>query len=76
MRQFAWLELYQGMWCLLTDITSESVNASRIWVDKDCAIAELSEEGWTISGPYPNSLSKKLRLGNAYHGYALMRTVY
>jgi hypothetical protein len=75
MRQFAWLESYKGMWYLLTDIKSETVEASRKWADKQEAISELTEEGWTISGQYPNELSEKLNLGNKYQGYALLRTI-
>lgn len=73
MRQYAWLELHKGMWHLLTDIKSESVSASRKWTDRDAAILELKEEGWTISGQYPNQLSDRLNLGDKYQGYALLR---
>ena len=75
-RQFAWLELYKGMWHLLTDIKSESVDASQKWTDRDVAITELLAEGWTISGQYPNWLSDKLDLGNKYQGFGLMRTIH
>jgi hypothetical protein len=73
MRQFAWLELYRGMWHLLTDIESESVKASRKWEDVFAAISELRDEGWTIAGSYPNELSDRMNLGNKYQGYALLR---
>ena len=76
MRQFAWLELYRGMWYLLTDVASETASASRKWIDKDAALTELEEEDWIISGPYPNQLSKKLNLGNKYKGYGQIRTIH
>jgi hypothetical protein len=75
-RQYAWLELYKGMWHLLTDIKSESLDASRKWADKDVAISELIEDGWTVAGKYPNWLSDKLNLGNKFHGYGLIRTIH
>jgi hypothetical protein len=75
-QQIAWLELHGGMWHLLTDVREESVNGSRKWADKKAAISELSEEGWKISGPYPNRLSRKLNLGDRFHGYALMRSIH
>jgi hypothetical protein len=75
MRQFAWLELHKGTWYLLTDIREETIQASRKWTDKDTAISELIEEGWEISGPYPNKLSIMLNLGNKYRGFGLIRTI-
>jgi hypothetical protein len=67
MLQYAWLELNRGMWCLFTDKLKEPV---RKWVNCETALAELREEGWTITGPYP----KKPR--QRFYGYGLMRTVY
>ena len=61
MHQYAWLELHEGMWHLLTDVRSKHNEVSRKWVDKDIAITELMQEGWTITGPYRNWLSIKLK---------------
>jgi hypothetical protein len=76
MRQFAWLELYKGMWYLVVDIASPSTCSSRIWIDKNVAITELEEEGWAVTGQYPNRLSQKLNLGSKYRGYGLIRTIH
>ena len=75
-QQFAWLELHKGRWYLLTDIQREAVSARRKWTDQNAAISELMEEGWTISGFYPNELSKQLNLGDKYQGYLLIRTIH
>ncbi len=76
MRQYAWLETHRGMWYMVTDIASKTANSNRMWIDKNTAISELSEEGWEISGQYPNQLSQKLNLGNKYRGFGLIRTVH
>ncbi len=57
--QFAWLELDGGMWHLLTGIRDEPREAARKWADRDEAFAELREEGWEITGPYPAGLPIK-----------------
>ena len=76
MRQYAWLELNDRIWYLITDIAADTLNASRAWIGRDAAIADLEEEGWIVVGQYPNQLSEKLRLGNKYRGYALTRTIH
>jgi|WetSurMetagenome_2_1015567.scaffolds.fasta_scaffold117438_3 hypothetical protein len=76
MRQYAWLEIHKGIWYMVTDIASPSTSSGRMWIDKETAITELTEEGWIISGKYPNQLSRQLHLGNKYRGYGLMRTIH
>jgi hypothetical protein len=61
---------------LLTDVRSESKEASRKWADKDIALKEPVQEGWAIIGPYPNRLSIKLKIKQRFSGYGLIRTVH
>ncbi len=73
MRQYAWLDLYGGMWLLLTGKPNEPV---RRWADKDSALAELREEGWTITGPPPKRFLIKQDPRQRIYGYGLTRTVH
>jgi hypothetical protein len=76
MRQYAWLELDKGMWCLLTDIKNDPNESMRRWADKNAAIAELKDEGWTITGPYTKRCGGKQHPERRFHGYGLMRTIH
>jgi hypothetical protein len=67
MPQYAWLDFYGGIWHLITDKPKERV---RKWVNREAALAELREEGWTIEGPHPK------RPRGRFYGYGLMRTVH
>jgi hypothetical protein len=73
MNEYAWLDLYGGIWLLLTGKTDEK---ARKWVDKNVALAELREEGWTITGPHPKRLSIKQDPRKRIYGYAMTRTVH
>jgi hypothetical protein len=75
MPQLAWLEFNEGRWHLIADVWATPSPENRNWPDKDTAFAELYEEGWVVSGAYPNELSDKLGLGNRFNGYGLMRTI-
>jgi hypothetical protein len=68
MHQYAWLELHEGMWHLLTDVRSKHNEVSRKWVDKDIAITELIQDGWSITGPYP--LTRASAANSATQGHA------
>ncbi len=57
MHKFAWLELYQGRWHLMTGDPDIGIDR---WTDKDLALNQLTEEGWTISGPYPKRIKANL----------------
>jgi hypothetical protein len=76
MSQYAWLELDGGMWHLLTDVRSKHNEASRKWDDKNIAIEESQQEGWTVAGSYPNWLSRKPKINQSVHGYGLIRTFH
>lgn len=65
--QYAWLDCDEGTWILMTNIPNDSV---RQWIDKDLALKELRDEGWIISGPYPDVPS------DVFYGYALNRMVH
>jgi len=74
--QYAWLELDRGMWHLLTDVHAEPQAAKRKWADRDAAFAELKEEGWEITGPYPGRLPIKIKTNLRFYGYGLIRTLH
>jgi hypothetical protein len=71
MHQFAWLERFEGTWLLLNH--NEKYPA-RTWMDKNAAIAELSEEGWTIKPLRKRALLKDS--GKKICGYAMMRKIH
>ncbi len=48
--ELARLELGGGIWRLPT---GNAADATRVWADKDTALATLAQEGWQISGPFP-----------------------
>jgi hypothetical protein len=73
MRQYAWLDFYEGRWLLLAGNLRDPV---RSWVDKDVALAQLKEEGWKITGPHPKRLSVKQNSRQRIYGYAMMRIVH
>ena len=73
--QFGWLDLFGERWLLLTGNLKYPV---RSWVDKKSALAELREEGWTISGhPSKRRFSKRLSPKDPWvrdgENYPLMR---
>jgi len=70
--QYGWLDLFGGRWLLLTG----NLNLpARSWMDKKIALAELTEEGWTIAGPPPKRRSAK-NLGQRTYGYVMTRTIH
>jgi hypothetical protein len=71
--QYAWLDLCQGIWQLLT---GRSNAPTRRWISKDIALVELTQEGWTITGPYPKRSSKQRDSQHKICGYGLMRVVH
>jgi hypothetical protein len=76
MHQVVSPEFNAGKWHLLTDVREKPSPENRNWPDTHSALAELNEEGWKISGHYPNELSEKLGIGDKYQGYGLMRTIH
>ena len=64
--QYAWLDYDEGACILITNISNDK---TRKWTDEDPALKELREEGWTISGPYPDEPSE------VFYGYVLNRVV-
>lgn len=76
MHQYAWLELYEGTWCLMTDVRSGPTSDNRKWADRDAAIIELCGEGWMIFGEYPNWLSDKVGLPHICRGYGFRRILH
>ena len=73
MKQLAWLDFYRGRWHLATSNIRDPI---RRWTDKETALSELANEGWTISGPHPRQLSVKRLQGKGFYGFALTRMVH
>jgi len=68
----AWLQFHRRKWHLLTDTENGPI---RTWADRDLALTQLADEGWSIEGPHPKKLDDPAGLGPAFHGYALTRIV-
>ena len=73
---YAWLESHGGVWHLLTHVCSDRAEAARIWADRDEALSDLAAEGWTIAGPYPETVKIGRQRELRFCGYALTRTVH
>jgi hypothetical protein len=71
MHQYAWLELEDDMWHFMTSLTAEPEESSRRWRDRQCALAELSQEGWSVVRPYPGI--SEMRSESGVQGYGLSR---
>ncbi len=69
--EYAWLELDGGIWRLLTGNAEDS---PRAWADKDIALSTLAQEGWQISGPFPELYAGR-DPRSRFFGYALTRVV-
>ena len=73
MKQLAWLDFYRGKWHLMT---SSPLDPVRQWIDKDTALLELTDEGWTIRGPYPKTPDAGVKSWGMFQGYSLKRLVH
>ncbi len=54
---YAWLEFHRGFWLLLTVDAKLPMKGARRWTDEKTALADLMDEGWTVSGAYPRRTS-------------------
>lgn len=69
--QFAWLDRFGEKWLLLDGNVKYP---ARCWANRNLALAELKEEGWTIK-----PLRKPISRGNPrkrIQGYAMVRTIH
>jgi hypothetical protein len=69
--RYAWLEQDRGIWHLLTNLFADPAKSTRRWSNRQDAIEELENEGWTVLYPYPDTLPKKKGRKLAC-GYGLM----
>lgn len=76
MHRYAWLEHEGGMWHLLTSLFADPGESTRKWSDRQRALDELRQEGWTVVRPYPERLITARQPGNGLDGYGLMRTIH
>jgi len=69
--RYAWLEYEKGKWYLLTNLFANVQESTRSWLTKQCALDELTGEGWMIVGAYPeNQATAQTSCGEAL-GYGL-----
>jgi hypothetical protein len=76
MHRYAWLEHEDGKWHLLTSLFADPGESTRRWSDKQCALDELMNEGWTVVRPYPEKPVIAKRPGGCLCGYGLIRSVH
>jgi hypothetical protein len=72
MYRYAWLEFDGGMWHFVKDLCADPGESTRRWSERECALTDLMEEGWTVVRPY----SAKLPMGenkDGIAGYGLVR---
>jgi hypothetical protein len=70
--RYAWLEHEGGMWHFLTDLFADPVKSTRRWSDKQLALEELMQEGWTVVYPYPEQFHAQRHSSDRACGYGLM----
>ena len=54
--QYSWPDPAFGVWHLVTE---NDRDLTRHWKDKESALAELAEEGWTLVGPFPRRYRRR-----------------
>ena len=72
MYRYAWLEFDGGMWHLVKDLFADPGKSTRRWSDRECALTDLMEEGWTVVRPYSSKPAMGENQGGI-SGYGLVR---
>jgi hypothetical protein len=70
LHRYAWLEKSEGLWHFLTSPFADPANSMRKWSNKQNALDELSQEGWSIVHPYAQ------KAGGFFCGYGLKRILH
>ena len=75
MNRYAWLEFDGGMWHFVKNLCAVPSESTRRWSDKDCALTDLTGEGWTVVRPYSANrpAGENGENKNAISGYGLVR---
>jgi hypothetical protein len=73
MPELAWLSFLKGEWLF---VTSDNERDLRKWVDRELALRELENEGWTIAGSPSRDPDRERDLHRRLLGYRLKRTVH
>jgi hypothetical protein len=71
--RYAWLEHEGGTWHFLTRLFEAPTDSTRRWSTQQCAISELTKEGWVIVGTYPDNVSMPNPDCGGACGYGLMQ---
>ena len=70
--RYAWLEHEEGMWHLLTDLFAAPEDSARKWPDRQNALDELTQEGWSVVSAYPENHTVSRPTGSGTWGYGLI----
>jgi hypothetical protein len=70
--RYAWLEHEKGMWHLLTDLFADPEESARKWSDRQDALNELTQEGWSVVSSYPENLPASRPTCDGTWGYGLI----
>jgi hypothetical protein len=71
--RYAWLEMEDGMWHFVTDVLADPSRSVRRWSDKQLALEELNNEGWTVVHEYRRSFAAGRRSAQCLQGCGLTR---
>jgi hypothetical protein len=71
--RYAWLEHEGGTWYFLTRLFDAPADSTRRWATQQCAMSELTKEGWVIVGTYPDNASMSNPDCGGSCGYGLMQ---
>ena len=73
MQEVAWLSCLRGEWLL---VTGDAQRHIRKWVDRDLALRDLSDEGWTIIRSQGGNSGHRRHYGMRFPGVCLRRTIH
>jgi hypothetical protein len=73
MLEVAWLSFLRGEWLLVTGNDERDI---RKWEDKELALRDLSDEGWTIISSQPERPGARRNRRLKFPGYCLRRTIH
>jgi len=74
--RYAWLEHEAGIWHFLTSLFADPSDSTRRWADRQCALDELLNEGWTVIRAYPEAPLNDRNWDSRLVGYGLIRTIH
>jgi hypothetical protein len=73
MSELAWLSYFRGEWLL---VTREGGDEIRTWGDKERALRDLENEGWTVGSARSLRYDRHGRERRRLIGYSLRRSIH